>query len=521
MKNENSQIPTTFVVLGATGDLMTKKIVPALFSLHEKGMLPSNFRIVGISRRDWTDEDLKRHIRTILEVKAKDALTAAVDSFLRRVIYHKITFDSFDDYINLGDALKKIDAAHGAGIISNKLFYLSVSPQFYSTIFTNIHKAGLTELHDGENGWTRVVVEKPFGNDEKTAIALDERISKLFKEDQIYRIDHYLAKETLQNILTFRFSNNLFEDNWGKGFIEKIYVRELENVGAEDRGPFYEGVGALKDVGQNHLLEMIALITMEQPRDMSADAIRTARAAILEKLKPLSHSEIAKKTFRAQYDGYRTIKGVDPKSSIETYFKVALSLADPRWEGVPIIMEAGKRVVDKKRDGEVTEIEVVLKHEQPCLCPQGEHLKNSITFRQDPSESITIRLWAKKPGLSMEMEERVFNLDLRQGGHKSQYTEEYERLLLDCIKGDQTLFVSSREVVAMWHFIDPIVKGWEKGLVPLRHYAPDSEAVVAEASVLVDPPSEDVSSKNAGRPKLNKEIGIFGLGKMGANVARQ
>jgi glucose-6-phosphate 1-dehydrogenase len=531
-KNDNSQLPTTFVILGVTGDLMTKKIAPALFSLHEKGKLPANFRIVGISRRDWNDEDLRKHIKTILTVKAPHALTAAVDSFLRRIVYHKITFDSPQDFVNLGDTLKKIDDAHG--VQSNKLFYLSVSPEFYGTIFDNIHKAGLAELHNGEHGWTRIVVEKPFGNDEKTARALDMRLGKLFKEEQIYRIDHYLAKETLQNILTFRFFNNLFEDNWGKDLIEKIYIRELENVGAEDRGPFYEGVGALKDVGQNHLLEMIALVTMDQPRDMGADAIRTARAAALEQLKLLTPSEVAKKTFRAQYDGYRTIKGVDPKSDVETYFNVALTLTNSRWEGVQLFMEAGKRVVDpKKREGEVTEIEVVFKHEQPCLCDlysdvsaadedsPVDHFRNSIIFRQDPTESITIRFWAKKSGLGMEMEERVFELGLRGGGHKSQYTEEYERLLLDCIKGDQTLFVSSREVAAMWRFIDPIVKGWQNGLVPLRHYSPDTETVIAEASVLLDPPVIETASKRSAHGMIRKEIGIFGLGKMGGGVARQ
>jgi glucose-6-phosphate 1-dehydrogenase len=533
MNNKKSQIPTTFVVLGVTGDLMTKKIAPALFNLHERGLLPPQFRLVGVSRRDWTDEDLKRHIQAILEVKVKNASPTSIASFLKTVVYHKITFDAFADYVALGDALRKIDEEHGA--CSNKLFYLSVPPQFYDEIFTNIHKARLTELCDASaGGWTRVVVEKPFGSDEKSAKALDERIARLFREEQVYRIDHYLAKETLQNILTFRFLNNLFEDNWGRELIEKINVRELENVGAEDRGPFYESVGALRDVGQNHLLEMIALVAMDQPRDMSADAIRAARAALLETIKPITPSEMAKKTFRAQYDGYRGIKGVDAKSTVETYFKVALELTHPRWQGVPIFIEAGKRVVDpKRRDGEVTEIEVVFKHDQPCLCalygaaqPGTDvpmHFKNSITFRQDPQEGITIRFWAKKPGLAMEMEERVFTIDLRQGERQSQYTEEYEKLLLDCINGDQTLFVSSREVVAMWHFIDPIVKGWTKGLVPLRRYAPDSEAVVAEAATLLDPPphDDDAEKISAGRALARKEIGIFGLGKMGANVARQ
>jgi glucose-6-phosphate 1-dehydrogenase len=526
MANQKSQLPTTFVVLGVTGDLMTKKIAPALFNLHEKGLLPAHFRLVGVSRRDWTDDDLKRHIQAILEVKVKDASPASIKSFLKTVVYHKITFDAFADYVALGDALRRIDEEHGA--CSNKLFYLSVPPQFYDMIFTNIHKARLTELCDASEGWTRVVVEKPFGSDEKSAKALDERIARLFKEEQVYRIDHYLAKETLQNILTFRFFNNLFEDDWGRELIEKINIRELENVGAEDRGSFYESVGALRDVGQNHLLEMVALIAMDPPRDMSADAIRSARAALLETIKPLSHAEIAKKTFRAQYDGYRTAKGVDPRSTVETYFKIGLELTHPRWRGVPIFIEAGKRIIDPKRNEEVTEVEVVFKHEEPCLCalysagsPGGkvEHFKNSITFRQDPHESITIRFWAKKPGLVMKLEERVFNVNLREGGHTSQYTEEYEKLLLDCINGDQTLFVSSREVAAMWRFVDPIIKGWAKGLVPLRRYAPDSEAIVAEANLLIDPPKS--AAEVSAHGMIRKEIGIFGLGKMGANVARQ
>jgi glucose-6-phosphate 1-dehydrogenase len=532
MTDLKAQMPTTFVVLGVTGDLMTKKIAPALFNLHERGLLPAHFRLVGVSRRDWKDEDLRQHIRAILEIKVKHAAPTSVESFLKTVVYQKITFDAYADYVSLGDALRKIDDEHGQ--CSNKLFYLSVPPQFYTTIFENIHKARLTELCDaGAGGWTRVVVEKPFGSDEKTAKALDERIARLFKEEQVYRIDHYLAKETLQNIITFRFMNDLFEDGWGRDLIEKIYVRELENVGAEDRGPFYESVGALRDVGQNHLLEMIALVTMDEPRDMTADAIRAARAAILETIKPLSPSEIAKKTFRAQYDGYRSAKGVDPKSTVETYFKVGLELTHPRWKGVPIFIEAGKRVIDpKRREGEVTEIEVIFKHDQPCLCalygaakPGADvpmHFRNSITFRQDPREQIVIRFWAKKPGLAMEMEERVFTIDLRQGERQSQYTEEYERLLLDCINGDQTLFVSTREIAAMWRAVDPIVKGWAKGLVPLRRYTPDSEMVVAEAATLLEPPEADKDADRGGHAAaLRREIGIFGLGKMGANVARQ
>jgi len=477
-------IPTTFVILGATGDLMAKKIVPALFGLHEVKALPKEFRIVGISRRDWHDEDLRKHVAAILAVKAPHASQELVESFLERVIYHKITFETPEDYVALGEALQRIDEEHQT--CSNKLFYLSVPPQFYKTILENIHKAKLAELCDPQGGWTRIVVEKPFGNDEKSARELDMQLAKLFKEDQIYRIDHYLAKETFQNIVTFRFYNNLFENDWGKHTVEKITIREFENIGVEDRGPFYESVGALRDVGQNHLLQMLALTTMDQPVSLTADAIRSKRAEILHTLILLDRAGIKKSTFRAQYDGYRAVKGVAADSQTETYFRVRGYLSHPRWEGVPIILEAGKRLIDPKEKKEITEIEVMLKHPQPCLCPPDRHYRNSIVFHQDPFEGITIHFWAKKPGFTMEAEERVFEFNLRRSERKSQYTEEYEKLLLDCIAGDQTLFTSSEEVAAMWRFVDPIVAAWSNGVVPLRQYAPDSPAIAAEAQVMDD-----------------------------------
>jgi glucose-6-phosphate 1-dehydrogenase len=514
-------IPTTFVILGVTGDLMTKKIAPALFSLFEEGALPRGFRIMGVSRRDWRDEDLRKHIAAILAVKVPHASRETVEAFLRMVVYHKITFDVFDDYVALGDALKKIDTEHRT--CSNKLFYLSVPPQFYKMIFENVHKAKLTELCDKTVGWTRIVVEKPFGNDEKSARDLDAQLAKLFKEDQIYRIDHYLAKETFQNILTFRFYNNLFEGNWGKDLIEKITIREFENIGVEDRGPFYESVGALRDVGQNHLLQMLALTTMDQPANLSANAIRSKRAEILRSLKLPTLTEIKKSTFRAQYNGYHKIKGVAATSQTETYFRVRGYLSHPRWEGVPIILEAGKRLINPKENKEITEIEVLLKHPNPCLCPPEQHYRNSIVFHQDPVEGITIRFWAKKPGFAMEAEERVFEFDLRRSERKSQYTEEYEKLLLDCIAGDQTLFISSDEVSAMWRFADPIVNAWKKGAVPLHRYVPDSPAIAVEAQVADEAAMkrEAGSGAKSSRAPLPKEIAIFGLGKMGANVARQ
>ena len=475
-------VPTILVVLGATGDLMAKKIVPAVFHLYREGNLPKQFRLLGVSRRDWHDGEFRDHVRNILDVKVPDAAAHDIDAFLKTVTYHKLEFDYIDDYHALGDALKNMD--DGWGVCTNKLFYLSVPPQFYGTIFDNLHAGKLTiPCGDEREGWTRIVVEKPFGSDEKSAKALDAKLAKLFKEEQIYRIDHYLAKDAFQNILAFRFFNNLFENQWGAKLIESIHVRQLEAVGIEERGDSYDDVGALRDVGQNHLLQMVALAAMDKPKDMTAPAIRAARAAFLTKLEPLRSRAIKTKTFRAQYHGYRTAKGVASDSVTETYFRVAFGVASPRWRGVAFTMESGKRVVDKESGGRVTEIEIIFRHPEPCLCPKPSHYKNSLIFRQDPKEGITLKFWAKKPGLGMELEERTFELDVHAESGRSRASADYEKLLSDCVMGDQTLFVSSKEIVAMWRFIDPIIAGWRKGVVPLHRYSPDRSAVVAEAEV--------------------------------------
>jgi glucose-6-phosphate 1-dehydrogenase len=507
---KNSGIPTIFVVLGATGDLMTKKIVPALFNLHEKKELPSRFELVGVSRRDWTDADFKEHVKTILGVKAPNASRASIDSFLKLTTYHKISFETPENYVALGEKLKKIDDKWS--ICTNKLFYLSVPPQFYDVIFENLHKSHLTDPCSAEEGWTRIVVEKPFGSDEKSAKALDARLAKLFKEIQIYRIDHYLAKEMLQNILAFRFGNNLFEGEWDRKLIEKIDIRLFESIGVEDRGGFYDTVGTLRDVGQNHFLQMLALVTMEQPENYDADAIRRVRAALLETLRVPTVKEAAATSFRAQYAGYRSIKGVAASSETETYFRIRGFLDNPRWEGVPIVMEGGKRMGAPQK-----EIEITLRHKTPSLVAHQEHERNRIVMRLEPTEGISVTFYAKKAGYALALEERKFTFNFREaGGSRAQYTEEYEKLILDCIMGDQTLFVSSQEIAAMWRFIDPFVTAWKRGLTPLEHYAPDSPAIAAEAAVL------DTLRRSSGDlRKVSKEIGIIGLGKMGANLVRQ
>ncbi len=505
--NNNPAIPTVFVVLGATGDLMTKKIVPALFSLHEKKMLPEKFRLLGVSRRLWTDGDFRDHVRTILEVKAPGAKTASVESFLKLVAYHKLAFHERADYDALRLALEDIDRSWG--VCSNKLFYLSVPPQFYDVILENLHAGRLTESCSAEEGWTRVVVEKPFGSDEKSAKALDARLAKLFKEVQIYRVDHYLGKEMLQNILAFRFDNNLFEGEWNRHFVERIHIRLFESLGVEDRGGFYDGVGALRDVGQNHLLQMLAFIAMERPASMAAGDIRRSRAELLEQLAVPTLAQAVERSFRGQYEGYRSVKGVTAQSETETYFRVTGFLNGDRWSGVPIVMESGKRMGEPLK-----EIEVVLRSTGIGAAALREP-ENRVVIRLEPREGIKIAFNAKKPGFAADTEVRSLNFDFRSegDGEHAQYTAEYQKLILDCIAGDQTLFVSSDEIAAMWRFTDPFISAWQKGKVPLRRYAPDSRMVADEAAA--------ADAARAERTGFAKEIGIIGLGKMGAGLARQ
>lgn len=471
-----NNIPTVLVIFGATGDLMTKKITPALFNLFQKGKLPKLFRIIGVARRNISREEFHTHITQILKKSDEwNGNKKEAERFLNFFYYHQGKFETRKDYDTLAHELGRVDGEWK--VCSNKLFYLAVPPQFYETIFKHLAGSGLTIPCGPEEGWTRVLVEKPFGSDEDTAEKLDLLLAKLFKEEQIYRIDHYLAKEMLQNILSFRFSNNILEEGWNNKFIEKIEIRLLETLGAEGRGAFYDGVGALRDVGQNHLLQMLAFVTMEHPKNYGADVIRAARADILKHLVPPTKKEVYEHSFRAQYKGFRDIEGVKKRSQTETYFRIRGFLDTPRWRGVPIFFESGKRLKSP-----VKEIVVTYKHVEPCLCPAGAgHYKNKVVFSLEPREGIHITFLSKKPGLELQVEPRELEFIYRHRNLKSQYVEEYEKLLLDCIEGNQMLFLSTDEVKAMWRFIDPVVRWWRQDVVPLETYVPDTDKVIESA----------------------------------------
>lgn len=512
MKNKSVNPATVLVILGATGDLMDRKIVPSLFHLFKKGRLSGYFKVIGFSRRELDNEGFRKRINQSL-IKDKDNSDKSNKNFFSLFSYHRGYFENQADYVSLFKEIKAIDRLWK--VCSNKLFYLAVPPKFYEVILKNLALSGLTKGCSDEEGWTRILVEKPFGQDLQTAQRLERLLSGLFKESQIYRIDHYLAKELLQDILVFRFSNNLFENNWSNRFIEKIKIRLWEKIGVDDRGGFYDKVGALRDVGQNHLLQMLALITMDNPLDFREEAIREKRESILRTLIPLSPKAVRRFTFRAQYKGYRKINGVAPHSKTETYFKTIAFLSSPRWDKVPIILEGGKRLKEQRK-----EIIVYLKHPRPCLCLSKQHYQNKVIFSLEPEEGIVFELWRKRPGLSFEIEKHSCLCPLPQTGKKNQYIKEYQKLLYDCIIGDRTLFVSNKEVEAMWGYVDPILRLWEEGSVPLRFYSPGTLEPVKE-SKWIDQVRSNLFWSEVKSVEINKEIGLIGLGKMGGNIARR
>ena len=492
--------PSILVVFGPTGDLMARKVVPALFYLRGKGQLPSKLRVVGFGRREWGDTELREHVRGILAERAADADPADIEAFLELFEYQRGEFHEPASYHDLAKHIGGIQESWG--VCSNKLFYLAVPPENYELIFRNLASSGLTIECSDATGWTRVLVEKPFGDDLDTARDLDTLLGSLFREEQIYRIDHYLAKEMLQGILNFRFTNNLFEHEWNRSAIESIDITLLESLDANKRGAFYDKVGALRDVGQNHLLQMLALVAMERPASNRADDIRDQRAALIESLRSLTPAEVASSTFRAQYSGFREAVGVRPDSETETYFQVRTQLDGPRWAGVKVSMESGKSM------GEACK-RIVVRFRRPehCLCPEDAEYTNRIVFTLEPADQIEIVFFAKKPGFDEGIEERRFTFFLYEKSEKAQYVEEYAKLMHDAFDGDQTLFVSTREIDAGWAFIDPICEAWGHGAIPLEHYVAGAADIVRRADETLD------------RRAQRGEVGVCGLGKMGGGLA--
>lgn len=455
-------LPTIIVIFGITGDLVKKKILKSLYHLYIKKALPERFRVYGFSRREYDDTDIRKHLLDIMQ-QGKFPQPELYDKFLSAFFYVKGNFYEPEAYNTLAQILGQVDGKWS--VCSNKLFYLAVPPATYETIFSHLAESGLTIPCSPEEGWTRVILEKPFGTDLQTAKNLDMQLGKLFKEKQIYRVDHYLAKETVRNIIAFRFSNVFLEPAWNNNYIEKIEVKLLEKTTVNERGDFYDKVGALRDVGQNHLLQLLALFIMDEPSHFTPEDIKKERARALDSLKVLSKEQIKTNTVRGQYEGYREEKGIEESSNTETYFKIKVASAKHDFRGVPLYIESGKAMKES-----MTEVIVTFKPSTSPFIDATDSTQNVLHYQIIPEEKITMCFLAKKPGFDFIVKEHELGFDYRKAYDQSLFVDDYEALLYDIIKGDQTLFVSTEEIISQWKFIEPIVKNWENGTPELIMY---------------------------------------------------
>lgn len=471
--------PLTIVIFGATGDLFQRKLAGALFDLYQKKLLPEKTEIIGFSRKPFSHDQFRAFIHNTLAARLPVSAEARAgniiepEEFVSRAFYHQGDLHTAKSYASLGKFLEARDRHNG--VCSDKLFHLAVPPNLYETVFTRLSASGLAipcapGLPNEKQAWTRVLVEKPFGNNQKEAARLDRLLGRLFEEDQIFRIDHYLAKEAVQNIISFRFSNGLFEPLWSRKHIERVDIQFLEESGVNGRGSFYDSVGQLRDVGQNHILQMLALVAMENPKRLESGAIRGSRQKVLEKVS--GAGSFSKWIIKGQYEGYCKENGVKADSDTETYFKITATIQNNRWKGVPFVLESGKAL-----NRSLVQIRVLLKP-SPCLCPAEHELphQNTLTFNIS-EESISVCFWAKKPGFGFELEPKELSFSFSDGSIQRQIPNAYERVLMDAIRGDQTLFTSTAEVKAEWRFITPILE--KLASLPLHSY-PKGSAGPAE-----------------------------------------
>ncbi|MFL6514872.1 MAG: glucose-6-phosphate dehydrogenase [Chthoniobacterales bacterium] len=463
--------PCSIVIFGATGDLTHRKLIPALYNLVADGELPPAVAVVGVARRDKNDEGFRKELEeSVRKFSRQNVRDEIWKTFSQSISYHRTEFHDLKGYESLAERLQQIDKERGTR--GNRLFYLAVAPEQFDDIVANIKTAGLNRAPEGS--WARVIVEKPFGTDLASARELNRIVSNSFAEDQTYRIDHFLGKETAQNILVLRFANAIFEPLWNTRYIDHVQITAAETLGVEGRAGYYDKSGALRDMVQNHLLQLLCLIAMEAPTDLAADSIRDEKVKVVRSLRRMAGDAVIENVVRGQYAAgaingkpvaaYRDEQGVDPKSNIETYVALRLRIDDWRWADVPVYLRVGKRL---PKSG--TEISVHFKKAPPVLFNKETTTldQNVLVIRIQPDEGISLRMQAKIPGTSLRIE--PVKMDFHYGTSFGKPSPEaYERLLLDAMSGDATLFARRDEVEEAWAFIDPIEEAWksqgEKGL---------------------------------------------------------
>ena len=472
--------PSSFIIFGASGDLTHRKLIPALYNLACANMLPKNFSVIGFAVTPMDDESFRTEMcKAVQDSNEANKFDAKVwGEFVKGLYYITADFHSPEGYQTLKARLKEIQKTGDAP--GNNLFYLATPPSFYADIVERLGAHGLTTQEAKDSGWTRCIIEKPFGSDLPSAVSLNESIHKVFKEEQIYRIDHYLGKETVQNIMAFRFANSIIDPIWNRRYVDHVQITAAETLGVEHRGKYYEEAGCLRDMFQNHLLQLLSIVAMDPPVRYGGTSVRDRKADVMKSIVPINPENLSEIAIRGQYGpgmfegkslpGYRQEEGVDPESKTETFVALKLFVDNWRWADVPFYLRSGKRLPHK-----VTEIVIQFKrvpHLFFHLSPEDQMEPNLLVMRIQPDEGISLRFGAKLPGPEMHIRQVEMNFSYTDA-FKVQPSTAYETLLLDALEGDPTLFNRSDSVETAWNVIEPILDIWSatKPFQPFPNYA--------------------------------------------------
>lgn len=450
-------MPQTFIIFGASGDLTSRKLIPALYNLRRKGRLPEDAKIVGFSRTPFSHEEWRKELTATTEKFTGENFDAELwQKFSQQIFYQPGDIGKIDDFHKLGEYLTELEG----GKDTTRVYYLSTAPRFYEPAIKHLGESGLAgETDDAQR---RVVIEKPFGTDLKTANALNCVVHKSFHENQVYRIDHYLGKETVQNLLVLRFANTIFEPIWNRNYIDHVQITVAEEVEVGSRAGYYDSAGVMRDMVQNHLLQLLMITAMEAPVKYAADPVRDEKVKVLQAIKPLVGDEVRHNTVRGQYRGYTGHEGVDARSRTATYAALKLCIHNWRWQGVPFYLRSGKAMSCRS-----TQIVIQFREPPHMLFENGTRNveANRLVIQVQPGEGIQMHFQTKVPDQGMKMRQTDLDFDY-QREFRGTMPEAYERLLLDAIDGDASLFARADEVVAAWGIIDPILEAWKTGDKP-------------------------------------------------------